>query len=360
MTSPLEFRPWHVISNRWNSAVTEYALSCAQACRLLGGETIISPLGGSPCEQRARDAQFEVRSFKGFGPTALAKFLMTYRELRPTHVFVYGGQEASLALCLPKESHLIRFRGQDQDMKRLPSPFARRIAESRLDALLFPNEVLNERFRLRANVPTASIPLGCDANRFQPRGLWREQPSREILCVGRLDPVKGHQRLFHIFSLARNIAENPMTLRLIGEPANVSAADIRAMAAAKGLVESKDYVLQSERVPNLSHFMERAVMGAIPSLDSEVIGRVGEEFLLCGTPLLVSGAGALNELLFPGAGLSYEGKNDHEAAGLMALLFDQSLRETPEMRTARSFEARRRFSFEAMAKAIDAFVSKLG
>lgn len=359
MTSPAEVRTWHVISNRWNSAVTEYALSCAQACRQLGWQSVISPLKGSPCERRAREAQLETRAFKGFGPAALAKFLLTFRSVSPTHIFVYGGQETTLALCLPAGPRVIRFRGQDQDMKRLPSPLARKVAESRLDALLFPNEALAERFRPGASIPTAAVTLGCDANRFQARGLWKDQASHEILCVGRFDPVKGHQRLFHIFSLAKNIAEQSMMLRIIGEPANISVQELRAMAAAKGLVESKDYVLQNERVPNLAHFMERAAVGVIPSLDSEVICRVGEEFLLCGTPLCVSGAGALDELLFAGAGLSYAGKEDHDAAGLLALVFDRSIQESAETRKARALQARQRFSLEAMATSLSAYLSQL-
>src|SRR5262245_57989111 len=61
-------RIWHLSSNRWNSAVTEYALSAALALANRGHETLFTPLDGSPAEKRALQLGLLTRSLPRFSP----------------------------------------------------------------------------------------------------------------------------------------------------------------------------------------------------------------------------------------------------------------------------------------------------
>ena len=92
----------------------------------------------------------------------------------------------------------------------------------------------------------------------------------------------------------------------------------------------------------------------MPSIGSEVIGRVAEEFLLCGTPVIVSGVGSLNEVLFDEkAGDSYSGLDSRAAANLIRCWLRQAVTETTEMRADRAFRARQLFSLETMGEALE-------
>ena len=71
--------------------------------------------------------------------------------------------------------------------------------------------------------------------------------------------------------------------------------------------------------------------------------------MLCGTPILVSGAGSTEELLFLEAGLSYAGKSEEEAVFLLYQLIKNSANESQENRQKRAILAQKSFSIEAMA-----------
>src|SRR5690606_765274 len=64
-------RCWHLISNRWNSAITEYALNAARALSLKGADNLFSPLAGSPAEERAREYDLRVATFARFDPMSV-------------------------------------------------------------------------------------------------------------------------------------------------------------------------------------------------------------------------------------------------------------------------------------------------
>ena len=73
-----------------------------------------------------------------------------------------------------------------------------------------------------------------------------------------------------------------------------------------------------------------------------------QEFLLCGTPIFVSGVGALEEVLFVGAGESYRGKSEPEIVSQLKKLVEKSLTETSISRDLRASMAKNLFSLHTM------------
>jgi glycosyltransferase involved in cell wall biosynthesis len=116
-----------------------------------------------------------------------------------------------------------------------------------------------------------------------------------------------------------------------------------------GLQVGSDVVISSIRVKDVAGLLSSTTLGVVPSLGSEIICRVAEEFLLCGTPVAVSAAGSLPEVLFDGAGFCFDGLSQEEIVVTFVEWIRRSLHESVELKLARADQAKALFSLEAMA-----------
>jgi glycosyltransferase involved in cell wall biosynthesis len=346
---------WHLLSNRWNSAITEYALSAARALELVGYHSVFSPLIGSPAFERALSYGLDTRPLPHFGLSAFGQIKLLERSIIPKVVFVYGGPESVLVQLASLDAKIIRFRGQDGELEKAQKRFTQRLAHHRIARLITPSKTLAEKYR--KILPTLSpqvVPLGRDRNVFHPTGDWISKPDRpELVVLGRLDPIKGHSQLFSMFAALLKVwpQERPRPLlHVIGQAANLKVSDIKEAAKQAELVWDHDVKLTASRVKSLAVILSRSTLGIVPSLGSEVICRVAYEFSLCGTPIFVSGVGALEEALFDGAGASYKGLSFDASVKLLADLILHAWEETSDQRRTRADVARQHYSLESMSK----------
>jgi glycosyltransferase involved in cell wall biosynthesis len=354
---------WILCSNRWNSAITEYALSTARALRLNGWKVFFSGLKDSPGERRARSYDLPGDSFEDFGLGESLRLRRLKKSIKPDAILLFGGPESFLARFLPGTLR-IRFRGQDKDVTdRLP-PLKTRLNMQHCVAMLVPAKILQERFQNIIWQPVWSVTLGIDTGRFyfHPEAFaTMRRPTLRIL--GRLDPIKGHQTFFSIFRQVLRLwpknRPEPF-LEIIGEGANISPEQLRRMAADHRLREGENWRLRSERVERISEVMSATDLAVISSSGSEVICRVAEEFLLCGVPLFVSGVGSLEECLFDKTfGSSYRGLSEERAATLLTEKLWQASQESTMQRQARADAARQLFSLEAMGRQLSTMLDAL-
>jgi glycosyltransferase involved in cell wall biosynthesis len=204
------------------------------------------------------------------------------------------------------------------------------------------------------------IPLGIDTKIFYRNlslNVVTKSKKPEIVIFGRLDPVKGHAEFIKIFGLFLKQMKNDKVelswypcLHIIGLPANIQKSDLEATAKTFDLVPNEDIKINCQQIPDPSIPLSSACLGVISSLGSEEICRVAQEFLLCGTPIIVSGVGALEEVLFEGAGVTYKNKNEQETATLLKQLYFKSLNESSNDKKMRSSKAKKLFSLEKMGK----------
>jgi glycosyltransferase involved in cell wall biosynthesis len=208
------------------------------------------------------------------------------------------------------------------------------------------------------NLHVVKIELGCDTNIFNRNSGWsvpNEYKNKvPLLVLGRLDPIKGHERIIKI--AAKLFAKwptnyEPPLLHIIGEPANLNETDIKRYAESVGLELNKNILLTSSRVANIKDYLCSAAVGIIPSLGSEIICRVAYEFLLCGTPIVVSDAGALQESLFDeSAGQFFKNIDDEDVVSSVLLEeIKRSLSEGEGAKQLRSKKAESLYSIETMA-----------
>jgi glycosyltransferase involved in cell wall biosynthesis len=347
---------WLLSSNRWNSAVTEYALSAALAARIAGYYVVFTPLAGSPAERRAREHGLVVSPLEHFGLTAAPAAARLAKTLQPQCLMTFGGPESFLAQLPPvrRRARVVRFRGQDKDLTG-GSPLAHRWSHRAVDLVVAPSERVAEHVRnLNGDgVRVETVPLGIDATRFaRVSGAASADERPQVVVLGRFDPVKGHAAaldLWRRMPVAASMKLRPQ-LHLVGEPANLSTAALEALVAERGLVLGNDVRITAQRIEDVPRLLSRAAVGLVPSIGSEVIGRVAEEFLLCGTPVFVSGVGSLAEVVaFEGAGRSYGGDALDDAAAWLSHWIVTSAAESETEKSARADAARAHFSLQTMA-----------
>src|SRR5690606_17369961 len=115
-------------------------------------------------------------------------------------------------------------------------------------------------------------------------------------------------------------------LVIVGEPKNISTGELAEFGVKLGLSLGDELIIHPHLIDHPAHLLSRVDLGLISSTHSEIICRVAEEFLLCGTPVIVSGVGSLDEVLFDGAGESYH-RDPKKLVEVLARWLEKSTKE---------------------------------
>ncbi len=346
-------RVWHLISNRWNSAITEYAISSARSLQILGLDNLVTPLANSPGEQRLRSYGIPVNAVSQFTLPALLNLRHIAKQFQPDVVVTYGGPETLLAplAASGRQTRFFRFRGQPPGHDGLVSTMVQNISHQGYEKILVPSLAVASRLSARSQEKSILIPLGVDEKKFFMTTDDHQGRRPELVIFGRLDPVKGHATFMEIFRKAVDnwggSCPRPL-LKIVGREENTKIHELEQVRRILE-ISPDDIVYVPERVENVSSLMSAATLGIVPSLGSEFICRVAHEFLLCGTPILVSGAGGLDEVHLENSVHSYHGLNPAEASALLAVVVKSAFAENRDHRQGRSQQAQEVFSLAAMA-----------
>ena len=353
----------HLLSNRWNSAITEYALSAAVSLRLEGWRSVFVPLQGSPAEARARSMDLEVIPLSRFSAGAILDVKKLFVEANPQLVMTYGGPETLLARVakgLFPEVRIIRFRGHGIPEGQVFFKERHRLSHSHCSMIITPADYLTTPLSEVSGCPVETLVLGIDDNKYclVEEGAAR---TRDIIILGRLDPVKGHQDFLKKFAQILANWDEPTwrpRLRIIGEAENISVLQIQKYVNEVGLHLERDVSITSSRVENISKLMATSIAGIIPSLGSEVICRVAEEFLLCGAPIAVSGVGSLDEVLtHRDFGMSWSKMSAEGTISALKEFIKASYLESGELRKKRAEAAKDTFSYRTMGLRLSELIS---
>ncbi len=352
---------WILCSNRWYSAITEYSLCSAKALSDLGYRVIYSPLDDSPADFKARELDVQLEAVRSFNLLDWRRIRGIAKEHQPDVLMTFGGKESVLTSLVVPNVRRFRFRGQNGDLtKRFET--IRMIMSFWNQTIITPSKDLSKRIALGTGNKAFTVHLGRDSNSFGPcdrvdKGVnlasWRLAGRPEIQIFGRLDPVKGHREFLPVFkafidSFPIDDTVRPI-LHIIGKPVNMTAEDIYQVADKLGL-DRGDLLITSTQVSDPSRLMAKAVLGVISSIDSEIICRVGKEYLLSGTPILVSGVGTLDKLIHSKFGWSWKGLNFNKKVELLRESYKTSLSESDEVRIQRSSRAASLYSLENMGR----------
>jgi glycosyltransferase involved in cell wall biosynthesis len=153
----------------------------------------------------------------------------------------------------------------------------------------------------------ATIENGVDLQRWQP---LPEQPTAEyVACLGRICPEKG-------FDMALRAAHSAgVTLLLAGQVFGYSEHQAYFSECILPLLDEQRRFIGPVAGSTKREFLARARCLVVSSRVAETSSLVTMEALACGTPVIVSGAGAPHSLIEPGVtGLVAEDEADLTAA----------------------------------------------
>ncbi len=317
-------------SNPWFSAVTDYSLQMALSMQsnnieVFYGAEKKSTVMDVICKKHKINFFYipihNVGVFNILRSLLKLIFILSSNNLIVKNIYVFEGREHSLLIVLKVlfpfyfyRRKIIRVRGQSQKVKN--NFFSKLVYKYYTDYIIFV-----------ANCVFKRVPIEIPKYRYEIQYYCKDLNSKEIclleyrfgnqipelnlsnltyLVLGRFDPVKGHDMLMQTFTHLE--FQKDTNLVLIGKSENIMASDLfekykenfemsfyensTFYLAKKNL---KIYIID-EKLNDIYDLMSSVHFGIIPSLDSEVICRVGVEFLQSGVPCLYSNAGALPEV----------------------------------------------------------------
>ena len=328
----------HLLSNRWNSAITEYALQSIQALDTEYQQYFFC-LANKPAHSRAIELEIPTIPLKNFIPTINSILTLKNFQKHDPVIITYGGPEEILAqLCGFRK--IFRFIGERKKYNRFS-----RLSHYQTTALICPsdiikNEIISNKVHHNVHTIPLGLPIPCnhENNRYQ---------NPTILIFGRFDPIKGHREFIKILKIAYSIGLNPdCKLRIIGNSANLAPQNIMDYARSEGLEDSIEII--EKRVSNKDQIMSETTLGIVCSLGSEIICRVAQEFLLNGCPVFLSNAGSLPEVLIEeNFGSCFDFNNPTEAARLLIALVTNSMQEDVNIRKKRRQASENYFALNA-------------
>jgi glycosyltransferase involved in cell wall biosynthesis len=171
------------------------------------------------------------------------------REIGPAVVHTHGGvwYKASLAARMARVPRLLH----TEHGRHVPDPFVLRsldhLAARRTDTVVAVSEALRQQLEhtvVRGAAPVIVIRNGVDTRRFTPRAdgtgvrreLCVESGTLLIGSVGRLEPVKGYDRMIEAFAVlcGGGTEAEDVRLVLVGDGSERSALEDRAQALGLG------------------------------------------------------------------------------------------------------------------------------
>ena len=366
---------WHLVSNPFNSAICEYTLSSYRALQMKGHVCLYSPIERSPGHMRANKYSFDIETLKSFSLFNIINLINIFKRFNPDVIVTYGGKEMFLAQILKiifrRRFLLLRFCGYSKANKNNLWYKLSLYSYKLVDSIICPGLPLTECFRKKFPLcmDIYFLQLGLDSNIFKCRDNiqinFLDKKTIKLLFIARFDPVKGHRFFLDMYSkfikLWKERQKNQkICLHLLGEPQNISHREIIKEVKKNKLVLNEDVYLTTSRIKDVSALINSSTIGVIPSLWSEDICRVAQEFLLCGLPVFVSGVGSLEDVLFTGAGVSYKGKGDEEIINLLYKFVCDAQQESLFKRRQRAKEAKKLFTLEKMGDGYCSIFAKLG
>ncbi len=146
------------------------------------------------------------------------------------------------------------------------------------------------------------VPCGVNMETFRPveSAVWpgTDDDVVRLLFVGRIDPIKGIDRLLKALPLVRS--EKPVRLLIIGgdEPDLFALEYLRTLVEELGIVGRVEF---RKRVPQeqLAAYYSAADLCIVPSY-YESFGLVSLESLACGTPVVANDVGQMRSIISQG------------------------------------------------------------
>jgi D-inositol-3-phosphate glycosyltransferase len=185
------------------------------------------------------------------------------------------------------------------------------------------------------------VPCGVNMELFKPvakmsaRQKLNLTDDKILLFVGRIDPLKGIDRLLQAVSILKN--HNGLRLIIIGgdESSREEVARLQKLSAELNIQEHVTFqgLIKQDQLP---YFYSAADVCVVPSY-YESFGLVPLEALACGTPVVATDVGDLKNIIRPGeTGYIVADNSPDKLAAKISLLLAKPLRDIESVLSVRA------------------------
>ncbi len=329
----------HISSNRFNSAISEYARNSHIALSSKNQKSVLVLQNGTA---PLVTAQKKTTKVIGVNLKSVWTFFYLFKILikyKPKQVITYGGSENFQALILKLffwNVNFYRFKGDKINSPSFWSILKLKLPHLHIKSYIVPSAFLKEQLMQQTKKPIRIIEMALDKEKFH---FINSDIKNEIIIVGRLDPVKGLRKALSDFSEIQKKIPS-LKLRIIGEPKNISKQTLEDWILVSGLMVGRDVYVDYTRVDKIENYMNEALFGWVCSEGSEYICRVAYEFLMCGTPMLVSRVHSLQSIFDSQDGFIYSHNSRNRVSEMAKFLQSQiKLRTSTREKRATKFQA---------------------
>ncbi len=320
---------------RWDSGITNYAVSLAAGLKEIGEDVFFAALKGKPPLEQAEEKSLRALEMKN--SLDLFPLVRFVKENSIEILNPHDGKSHFLCYLLKRflrgNVKIVRTLNSSMPVKRHPALW------KKTDAFITGAGFIKKRL-LEKGFPAEQIRIiyqGIDVKIILPKKRDSERGDFVVSIVARLDPVKGH-RFF--LEAAQQVAERigNVRFRVVGAEENVKIKELKNLCERLELrnVEFTGFV------EDVFPFMCSSDVGVISSVASEAVSRVALEWLACGVPVVASSVGCLPEIVENGrTGFVVSPGNPREiASAICKLAENRKLRETLGANARKDAESR--------------------
>lgn len=331
MAQNCNFKHLFLNSNPWYSAVSDYSyqlcLYLYRSDNILYCAEIGSTVMDEKCKQIGvtfRNLPIHNQTIKNIFYSFFRLFFIIWANRKLLQfIWVFEGREHTLCCILKllfpflfRKIKIIRVRGQSQKVRN--NIFSKLVYNVITDKIVLAAECVKNRFNFQLNKDKYLIHYYCKNTLVSDKKISTYFLSENLpgvnseklnfLLIGRFDKVKGHEYLINAYLNAK--IKIPSQLILLGYKANLNPSELytnqlpnfgsgktsKDIFFLESEKENKQVFIVERKINNIHELLSVVSFGVIPSLDSEVICRVGVEFLQSSIPVIYSSAGALREV----------------------------------------------------------------
>ena len=299
----------NIVDNRWWSGSAHFAVYTTKALMEGGYRTAITGDIKKPAMKIA--SREGLNAIGGFNPnpsnpvrylTELNSLLEIIRTGEYRCIISHGAQSHYWAGRVKKKlGDSIRvIRALSDDRKPKVNMISKRIYSKWTDGFIASSSTLIKKYSKAFNLPDHKFalaigPFDLDEFNLHYKNESEKSPSSDITfgLIARLSPVKGHTIFLKAAAMALSKNSN-LKFLISGEEAQVKKTDLESYANDLGISEKVNFT------SNYSHPSKPISMidvGVISSTFSEVICRIGMQYMASGKPVISSDINVLPELV---------------------------------------------------------------
>ena len=300
----------NIIDNRWWSGSSHFAVYTTKALHDNGHDTAIIGDPDTPAIKRA--TELGLRVISGFNPrsTNLLKYfsdrskLLSVIEKGNYRILMAHGSPSHFWASRIKKllgDNITLIRGLSENMDPKVNWVSKSIYRKYTDHFFASSSSLINKFSRAFDIPkekfTLSLgPFDLDEfdNSYEPKELKDEEITFGL--IARLSPVKGHEIFIKAAAIA--LEKNPnLKFFISGDEHQISKRELNTMTENAG-IDNRVRISGSYSHP--SEPISMIHVGVISSTFSEVICRVGMEYMAAGIPVISTDVNVLPELVQDG------------------------------------------------------------